>query len=208
MADAWWSRIMTHAQLDEPRPPAAGRPPRRRRLDVEVYYRMAEAGILSPDDRVELIDGEIIDMAPIGSPHAGSVNRIAWAFAEPFRLRKAIVSVQNPLRLDAHNEPQPDVMLLRPRPDDYVLAHPTAEDVLLLVEVAESSLAYDRATKLPLYARHAIREVWIVDLVGRAVEVHGHPVAGRFTTERRQIAGALAPAGLPDCPVDLDQLFG
>jgi Uma2 family endonuclease len=167
----------------------------------------AEAGILGRDDRVELIDGEIIDMAPIGSPHAGSVNLIAQAFAAPFGLKRVVVSVQNPLRLDALNEPQPDLMLLRPREDGYRAAHPTAADVLLLVEVADSSLAYDRTTKLPLYARHGVPEIWIVDLAGGAVEVHGHPVAGRFTTERRHGTGPLAPACLPDCPVDLGRLF-
>lgn len=200
---------MTHAPLDESRPSATGRAPRRRRLDVDAYYRMAEAGILGRDDRIELIDGEIIDMAPIGSPHAGSVNNLVRVFAQAVVSDKVILSVQNPLRLDLHNEPQPDLMLLRPRDDGYRSAHPAAADVLLLVEVAaESPLAYDRGTKLPLYARHGIQEVWIVDLVGRAIEIHGHPVAGRFTTERRQSAGPLAPTCLPDCPVDVDRLFG
>ena len=178
------------------------------RFDVDDYHRMAAAGILSPKDRVELIEGEVVDMAPIGSPHAGSVNNLVRVFAQAVVSDKVILSVQNPLRLDLHNEPQPDLMLLRPRDDGYRSAHPAAADVLLLVEVAESSLAYDRGTKLPLYARHGIREVWIVDLVGRAIEIHGHPVAGRFTTERRQSAGPLAPTCLPDCPVDVDRLFG
>jgi Uma2 family endonuclease len=168
---------------------------------------MAEAGILGPDDRVELIDGEIIDLAPIGSPHAGSVNILVEAFAAMAAAGRLVLSVQNPLCLDAFNEPQPDLMLLRPREDRYRQSHPTAADVLLLVEVAESSLAYDRGTKLPLYARHGIPEVWIVDLAGRAVEVHAAPRDERFTAERRHEAGGLAPACLPGCPVDLGRLL-
>ena len=200
---------MTRAvELDEARPSAPGQAlPRRRRLDVDAYYRMAEAGILTRDDRVELIDGEIIDMAPIGSTHAGSVNLIAQAFAAPFGLGKVTLSVQNPLRLDALNEPQPDLMLLQPREDGYRTAHPTAADVLLLVEVAASSLAYDRAVKLPLYARYGIVEVWLVDLAGSTIEVHARPLAGRFETERRHATGLLVPTCLPDCPVDLGRLF-
>ncbi len=127
--------------------------PTRHRLNVDAYYRMAEAGILTDPHRVELIDGEIIDMAAIGSPHAAITNRLARLFTRAFSDEVALVSVQSPLRLDAYNEPEPDLMLLRPRPDGYRAGHPGAADVLLLIEVSESSLAYDRSTKLTLYAR-------------------------------------------------------
>ena len=131
-------------------------PALRHRFDVDDYYRMAEAGILSPEDRVELIEGEIVDMAPIGSAHGGTVVSLTELVARLVADGKVLVSVQGSLRLDRHNEPQPDLMLLRPRADRYRDSHPTAADVLLLVEVADSSLAYDRGPKLALYARHGV----------------------------------------------------
>ena len=124
--------------------------PTRHRLNIDAYYRMAEAGILLDPHRVELIDGEIFDMAAIGSPHAAITNRAARLFSRALPDEVALVSVQSPVRLDAYNEPQPDLMLLRPRADGYRASHPGTADVLLLVEVSESSLAYDRSTKLPL----------------------------------------------------------
>src|SRR5271165_202004 len=107
--------------------------PTRHRLDVGAYYKMAEAGILTQEDRVELIDGEILDTVPIGSGHAGHTNRLNRLFARAAADGLALVSVQSPLRLDAWNEPEPDLMLLKPRADDYKSRHPSAADVLLLV---------------------------------------------------------------------------
>ena len=135
-----------------------GRAPARRAIDVEAYYKMAEAGILTRDDHVELIGGEIFDMAPIGSTHAGKTNRLIRFFGRAAADGLAILSVQGPLRLDAWNEPQPDVMLLKPRKDDYQGRHPSAADVLLLVELSESSLAYDRGVKLALTRGSACRK--------------------------------------------------
>ena len=131
--------------------------PMRRRLDIDVYYKMAEVGILTDPRHVELIDGEIIDMAAIGSPHAAVTNRLVRGFARAAAEGLTLMSVQSPLRLDAYNEPQPDLMLLRPRADDYRASHPSATDVLLLVEVSETSLAYDRGIKLALYAHKFTR---------------------------------------------------
>lgn len=167
---------------------------------------MADAGILARHDRVELIDGEIIDMAPIGSGHAGKTNRLAAAFARLPADRLAVVSIQNPIRLDPFNEPQPDLMLLRYRDDFYEYGHPTAADVLLLVEVADSSLQYDRGTKLELYARHGLPEVWIVDLIGRAVELYREPAAGAYAWRRRRSDGLVTLALLPEVEVDLASL--
>jgi len=182
--------------------------PTRRRFDVDAYYRMAETGILSPKDRVELIDGEIIEMAPIGSAHGGTVVGLTELVARVVADGEVLASVQGPLRLDRRNEPQPDLMLLRPRPDRYRTSHPTAADVLLLVEVADSSLAWDRGPKLALYARHGVAEVWIVDLTGRAVEVCRQPGPDGYAERRSVVAGQLTPALVPALAVDVPALLG
>ncbi len=177
------------------------------RFDVDDYYRMATAGILSPNDRVELIGGEIVDMAPIGSEHGGKTNRLTSLVARLVADGRVIASVQNPLRLDRHSEPQPDLMLLRPRPDFYESSHPTAADVLLLVEVADSSLAYDRGPKLALYARHGVPEVWLVDLVGRAVEICREPGPEGYAERRRLSEGLATPTLVPGLAIDLATLL-
>ncbi|MFM8805701.1 MAG: Uma2 family endonuclease, partial [Planctomycetia bacterium] len=136
--------------------------PSRHLISVDAFHRMGETGILGPEDRVELIEGEIIDMSPIGALHAAIVDVLARHFG-----RRAGDSVfircQNPLRLDDISEPEPDISILRPRPDFYTTSHPGPADVLLVIEVADTSLAYDLGTKVPLYARHGIPEVWVID---------------------------------------------
>jgi Uma2 family endonuclease len=140
-------------------------------FNVDQYYRLAEAGVLKPDDRVELIEGEIIKMPPIGSPHASSVTRANYAL-EPFTRHKFIVSIQNPVRLSDFSEPVPDIALLKPRPDFYAERHPRPEDVLLIIEVADTTLLSDRNVKIPLYARHGIPECWLVNLPKKIIEVY------------------------------------
>ena len=175
----------------------------RHRLTVEDYYRMGEAGIFREDDRVELIEGDIIDMAPIGSRHAGTLKRIASLFRDAVG-KQAIVSVQDPVRLDRHSEPQPDLALLRWRDDYYTSAHPQPADILLIVEVAESSLAYDQQVKVPLYARYRIPEVWLVDIPARIVWVYRQPDGNRYAeTFEADKLGVLAPVLLPDAKIDL-----
>jgi Uma2 family endonuclease len=187
---------------------AANDPPRRHRLTVDDYYRMAEAGILDEEARVELIDGEIIDMAPPGSPHAGTVNYLAEALMRAAGDR-ATVLVQNPVRLSHYSEPQPDLALLRRRPDFYRERHPLPDDVLLIVEIAASSLRYDRKTKVPLYARHGIPEMWLVDLGGRRFVRYRAPQLGSYTrVDEPGLGAALEVAALPAVVVDLQQLFG
>jgi Uma2 family endonuclease len=181
--------------------------PTRRRLDVGSYYKMAETGILAADDRVELIDGEIFDMVPIGSAHAGKTDRLNWLFARAAADGLAHVSVQRPLRLDAYNEPEPDVMLLKPRQDHYQSRHPNAADVLLLVEVSDTSLTYDRGTKLPLYAKFGVLEVWIVDLRGAAIEVYREPAGDGYALKERLASGSLAPAFVPGVAIDVRALL-
>ena len=189
------------ATLDRPHRPA------RHRLDVDDYYRMAEVGILKRDERVELIDGEIIDMTPIGSAHAGKTNRLGRLVARAAAEGLALVSVQSPLRLDAYNEPEPDLMLLRPREDDYQASHPSPGDVLLLVEISDSSLAYDRGAKLALYARFGVPEVWIVDIAGAGVEVCRMPRDGAYGSRELRTSGMLSPDLAPGIAIDVAPLL-
>lgn len=147
----------------------------RRMFTTDEYHRMGEAGILSEDDRVELIEGEIVRMSPIGSRHAACVDRITALFVRRFGTQ-AIVRVQNPIGLNRHSEPQPDLAVLKARPDFYAEEHPGPADVLLVVEVMDTSGEYDRGAKLALYARSGIPEVWLVDLIRNLIEIHRRPV--------------------------------
>ena len=183
--------------------------PTRRKLDVDVYHRMAEAGILGEDDMVELVDGELIDMAPIGQGHAATVCGLTEALVTAC-LGRAIVSPQNPVRLDQWNEPQPDLAVLRRRTDFYATGErPGPADVLLLIEVADSSLQFDRTVKLPLYARAGIAELWIVDMKRRVLEAYRNPAGdGYRETAAHQPGGQLALLMAPEIVVRLDLMFG
>jgi Uma2 family endonuclease len=154
------------------------------RFTVADYHRMAEAGILGEDSRVELIRGQIVDMAPIGAPHLGMVNRLNRLLPGALAGR-GMLSVQNPVRLDDGSEPEPDIVVLTPRADDYATATPCPPDVLLLIEVADTSLDDDRAIKVPLYAENGIAECWIVNLVDRVVEIYRQPCNGHYADARR-----------------------
>ncbi|MEK7220714.1 MAG: Uma2 family endonuclease [candidate division NC10 bacterium] len=179
----------------------------RRRFTVEEYHRMALASILGRDDRVELIEGEIVTMTPSGVRHAACVRRLNRLLSARIGDR-AIVDVQNPIRLSEHSEPQPDVALLRPRPDDYAHAHPGPEDVLLVVEVAETSAESDGAVTLPLYARAGIAEVWLVDLTAETVEVHrGPPPQGYEAVQRVGPKQTVCPRTVPDLRLATDDLL-
>jgi Uma2 family endonuclease len=182
--------------------------PRRHRLTVTDYYRMAEVGILDAEARVELIDGEIIDMAPPGSPHAATVDYLNEVFVRAVEGR-ASVRVQNPVRLSEYSEPQPDLALLRRRDDFYREHHPRADDVLLIIEVAASSLRFDRRKKTPLYARHEIPEMWLVDLGGRRLVRYRSPLQGAYTlVDEPDLGAALEVSALEGVAVDLHRLFG
>ena len=156
----------------------------KRPITVEEYYKMAEVGILKPNDRVELINGEIYQMSPIGSKHAGVVNRLARIFNELFK-NQVTVSVQAPIRLDDKTEPEPDMSILKFRSDDYFSGHPTPEDILAIIEVANSSLKHDKEVKVPLYARYGIPVYWIIDIDNRKIEVYQNPDG---QTYRQQLA--------------------
>ena len=175
---------------------------------VDEYYKMAEAGIFHEDDRIELLEGEIVNMAAIGSRHAASVARFTQAFVVRLAGR-AIVWVQNPVRLGERSEPQPDLALLIPRPDFYANAHPTPGDVLLLVEVAQTSEEYDRGIKMPLYARYGIVEVWLVDLSAEAIEVYRSPGPDGYADVRRVGRGeSLSVQALPDVALEVNEVLG
>lgn len=146
----------------------------RRRFSADEYRCMIDAGILTRDDHVELIDGEIVEMSPIGNRHGACVDALSAALW-PMAQGRAQVRVQGHVRVDPRSEPQPDIAVLRPRPDRYARSAPGPEDILLLVEVADSSLAYDRLRKIPLYAAAGVPEVWLVDLTNDRVEVHREP---------------------------------
>ena len=179
-----------------------------RRFDVDDYYRMAAAGILHEDDRVELIEGEIVEMVPIGPPHTGGVDYLTWRFGQGCGSR-AIVRVQGPVRLDRHSEPQPDLLLLKPRADYYRSAHPGPSDVLLLVEVTQSSIDYDRGVKLPLYGRFGVPEAWIVDLPGQQVETHRGPSPeGYRDVQRRGRGEQVAPTAFPELAIPVGEILG
>ncbi len=178
-------------------------PERRHRLTVEDFHRLAESGILGEDDRVELIGGELIDMTPIGSRHAAAVDHLVEALI--LRLQGSCqVHTQNPVRLGEDNEPQPDVAVLRRRDHGYASRLPAAEDVLLVVEVADSSLAFDRDVKLPLYARFGIPEAWLVDLEGGRIEVHSAPDGGEYGHVDRYRRGTSVASPLLGLSLDAD----
>ena len=178
--------------------------PRQRAFTVDEYQRLGEAGIIGAHERVELIAGRIVEMDPIGPGHIWSVNRLNRAFAgRP----GVVVSVQNPIRLDDRSEPEPDLVVLRA--DAVQDRTPSPRDALLVVEVADSSLGYDRGTKRPLYARAGIAELWIADLGGERIEVHREPSPAGYRTVRLFVRGErLAPAFAPDLPIEVDAILG
>lgn len=182
--------------------------PARHKLDVHDYERMVLVGILGEQDRVELIRGEILDMAPIGQGHEGTVNALTQALVLACQGR-AIVSVQNSLRLDRWSVPQPDFAVFRYRADFYLEGtRPTPADALLLVEVADSSLRYDRDVKLPLYAGVGIPEYWIVDLQQRVVDAYRRPEAGRSAESATHRGGdQVELAAAPDIVVTIPSVL-
>ena len=177
------------------------------RLTVEEYHRMGEAGILGPQDRVELIEGEIIDISPIGSNHAGTVNYLNQVLFAALQ-ENAIISPQNPIILNDRNEPEPDIVLLKPRKDFYRQSHPTPNDVLLIIEVADTSLRYDSEIKIPLYARYGIPEVWIVDLENNQLTKYLSPNDDHY--ESSDVVNDLSQISvqeLPELKINLANLF-
>ena len=180
----------------------------RRRFTVDDYHRMGEAGILSPTDRMELIDGEIVTKTGIGPRHGASVDRATRALVTTVDT-SAIVRVQGSVRLDLFNEPEPDILLLRPQADFYASAHPGPADILLIVVVAESSIDFDRDIKARVYARAGLPDYWLVDLNEDLVHVHSDPSSGIYravVSYRRE--QSITPRLLPDFAISVLHLLG
>jgi Uma2 family endonuclease len=180
---------------------------KRRRFTLDEYHRMAEVGILNEDDRLELIRGDIVQMSPIGSRHASCVARITALLVGRLGDR-AVLWPQNPLIVLPDSEPQPDIILLRYREDYYRHALPQPEDVALLIEVTENSLRYDRRVKGSLYAEAGVRDYWIVDLDGDAIEIHRDPTEGTFRVTERIPGGTLTPLAFSDISFTVDTILG
>lgn len=182
--------------------------PTRRRFTADEFEHLGEVGILGEDERVELIDGDIVEMTPISTDHAGGVNALNAIFTARLGDR-VVAAVQNPVRLDDFNEPQPDFCLLKPRDDHYRHRHPGADDVLLLVEVAHTSHRYDRGIKASLYARCGVRELWVVDVASLAVEVFRDPSPeGYRHRERCEPGETIAPEAFPEQSIDVCDIVG
>ena len=193
------------AAVTQPESPPPAR--EKRKFTVAEYYRMAEVGILHHTERVELLDGEIVVMAPIGIPHATGVRRMERVLHQALG-DAAAISVQNPVRLDDHGELEPDIAILRFREDDYATAHPGPADTLVVVEVSDSTLAYDREVKSKRYAAAGIPEMWVMNLPGDCLDrldLPGPAGYTRHTVFRR--GEKISPAALPDLKLAVADLL-
>jgi Uma2 family endonuclease len=181
--------------------------PQRRLITVEQYHQMGAAGILHVEDRLELLEGVLYDMASISSLHAACVSRLTAFFVRG--APDAIVHPQNPIRLDDYSEPQPDLAILHFREDYYASAHPSPADVYLLIEVAYTSQTYDRERKLPLYARFGVPEVWIIDVEAEQVDIFCEPHPQGYREVRHFWRGDLLfPVEFPDLVISVDEILG
>lgn len=179
----------------------------KRLFTTAEYYTMLQAGILTEEDRVELIEGEILQMTPIGSRHAGHVKALVRIFSQSLGDR-ALLGVQDPLHLNDFSEPQPDLSVLHPREDDYRDSHPGPGDVFLLIEVADTSTGHDRTLKVPLYGRCGIAELWLLDLPGGLLDVHRDPTPDGYRTRHRLRSGdTVSPLAFPDLVLDVATLI-
>lgn len=180
----------------------------RRRFTADEFHRMGQAGIFTEDDRLELLEGEIVAMTPIGSRHAACVKRLVRLLSARLEGR-AILSVQDPVRLGAHSEPQPDLALLRPQDDFYASSHPGPADVLLIIEVADASDSLDRDAKVPLYARAGIPEVWLVSLPTQIIEVYRQPSRQGYRAIHPRARGeSVGVAALADLTLLVGEILG
>jgi Uma2 family endonuclease len=156
---------------------------KKRLITVDEYYQMAEFGILKPDEKVELINGEMIKMSPIKSVHSGYVTRIVRVLSKYISYDLATIPSQNPIRLNNYSEPEPDITIAKYSENDYTDHHPTAKDIYFLIEVSDSTLRYDQTQKAKLYAKHKIPVYWIVNLVKNQLEIYENPIDEKYSTK-------------------------
>lgn len=180
----------------------------RHKFTVEHYHKMIESGILNKYDRVELIRGEIVEMAAIGAKHAACVNRLVNLLIQILG-KRMILAPQNPVVLSDNSEPQPDIALLQPREDFYSLAHPQPKDIFLVIEVADSTVKYDREVKVSLYAEEGVMEVWLIDINEEWVEVFREPVKDGYKSVRKLSRGeSLSIQAFADVSISVDEILG
>lgn len=179
--------------------------PQRHRITVEHFYRMAEVGLFGEDERVELVEGEIVDVPPMGHHHAGVVGYLA-KLLDTSVSSLAVVRQQLPLRLGEYSEPLPDIVVAKPRDDQYFRAHPTANDVCLVVEVTSTTLRFDRNVKVPMYARHGVQEVWVLDVGDEQLHRYRSPQDGRYTELTTEPLSTRLSLDALGCDVDLAPL--
>ena len=179
--------------------------PQRHRITVEHFYRMAEVGLFAEDERVELIEGEIIDVPPMGHAHAGVVDYLAKLLVSTLGPR-GIVRAQLPLRLGDDSEPLPDIVVAKPHDDLYMRAHPTAADSLLVIEISSTTLRFDRNVKVPMYARHGVPEVWVLDVGTQQIHRYRTPKDGQYTATTAGPLATRMPFDALSCEIDLRPL--
>ena len=181
--------------------------PAQKQITIDLYQQMGEKGLLTPEDRVQLIEGEILEMPPIGPRHGSVTGRLArWLYRAVGDA--AIVRLGNPVNLGKYSQPQPDAMLLKPRADDYFTSHPAPEDVLLLVEVSDSTIDFDQGRKRELYARFAVQEYWVIDVNSRCIDAYSDPTGGEFRTALTyRLQDTIGPRALPQVSIAVKELF-
>ncbi len=180
--------------------------PTRKQFTVEEYYQLGELGMLG-DGRTELIDGDIIYMAPMGSRHAGCIIRLDRIFSKLLNDR-ALVATQSPIRLNGRLEPEPDLSILKPRGDDYIKSHPQTQDIYLLIEVSVTTVDHDRNVKSVLYGRAGIIELWLVDIEAQLIEVYRNPNTNGYESIQQFRPGdRISPLSFPDIVISVDAIF-
>jgi Uma2 family endonuclease len=181
--------------------------PHPKKFTTETYHKMSELGLFPEGDRLELIKGEIIEMSPVGLKHASCVKRLNHLFMKKLG-DQVIVGVQDPIQLEDNSEPQPDLVLLKPRSDFYGNEHPQPKDILLLIEVSDSSLEYDRTVKIPLYAENQISEVWLVDLNESCLEIYRKPYQNYYqNTQKLSHINSIILSNFPEFEIKISDLF-
>lgn len=179
-----------------------------KKFTIEQYHKMGESNIFHPEERLELIKGEIIKMSPVGLKHITAINRLTNLLVYELH-QKALISVQNSIQLDDYSEPQPDVVLAKPRADFYGNQPIKPEDIYLLIEVSDSTIKYDRKVKIPLYAENKIEEVWLVNLNNNTLEVYREPENNSYQNfQKLNSKKAISPLAFPELMINLTEIFG